>query len=402
VTHVPRRGAAILAIAAIGGLVAPVPAFAMSTTDSALTASTVSTEDPALAVPAEASAVGAAAMEVTAPATATRPHPHRRPWPVTLTVQTVPSLSGVRLSFDGATLITDAAGRAHYPEEHNFAPHRLTLLTTAVDGPDRRYRFARWAGQRDPDQAFRPALTGLPMRANYTVTAAFSVQYPVQASFVDQVGRPLDLTRVSSVRVKSDTGELFDLPTSGPIWVAAQTPSYRGSAMVENDVSYSLQSITMNGTNIVDAGRQRFRPSTATAVTFVGQLHTMSVGAMDAVYRRSVGASAVVTYPDGTARTVPFGPDHTATLSGLPRGTYTVSVRGAQGVVLSQQVGLSRDRVLSVGVLTVGDLFTILAIAIALAAALLFVGRLRRHTAALLRRGVTWVRLRRWREAATG
>jgi hypothetical protein len=387
-----RPGAAILAVTAIVGLMTA-PAGAAAPVSPASVSPAV--REAAI----EAAAVEATAIEATA---AARPHPHRRPWPVTLTVQTVPPLAGVLLSFDGTRLTTDSAGRAHYTGQHNFGLHALTLVTTALDGPDRRYQFARWAGQRDPGQAFRPALTGLPMRANYTVTAAFAVQYPVRATFVDQSGRPLDLTGISSVRVRSDAGEMLDLPTNGPIWVAGQTPSYRNSAMVEDEVAYSLQSITMNGTNIVDAGRQRFRPAAATAVTFVGQLHSMTIGATDAVYRRSVGDSAVVTYPDGTTRTIAFGLDRTATLSGLPRGPYTVSVSGANGVVLRERVGLSRDRVLTVGVLTVGDLVTILVVGVTLATTLLLVGRLRRRTAALLRHGGARLRSRLWREAATG
>jgi hypothetical protein len=342
--------------------------------------------------------VGLTGAPAHAEAAAPVPHPHRKPWPITVTVQTVPPLAGVRLEFDGTILTTDGAGRAYYTRQHNFAAHTLSLVTTSLDLPDRHYTFTRWAGQRDPDQAFRPTLTGLPMRQNYTVTAAFAVQYPVSAAFVDQGGHPLDLTRVSSVTLRSDSGELLTLPTSGPVWLAGQVPEYRDSTMVGNDVSYSLQSIMMNGTNIVDAGRQRFTPASATAVTFIGQLHTLTIDAADAVYRGRVGDSAVVTYPDGNARTVAFGPDHTATLTNLPRGTYTVSVQGAHGIVMRQQVGLSKDRALTVGVLTVRDVQTIVAVGGVLAASMLLIGRLRRRTAALLGRGLTRLRSRRWRE----
>ena len=44
-------------------------------------------------------------------------------------------------------------------------------------------------------------------------------------------------------------------------------PNYRNSAMVVSDVSYSLQSIVMSGTNIADADRQRFVPAKAAAVS---------------------------------------------------------------------------------------------------------------------------------------
>jgi hypothetical protein len=332
---------------------------------------------------------------------AQRPHPHRQPWPITITVQTVPAVAQVQFKFDGKTLITNAAGRASYSQEHNLFKHSLSLVTTSVDLPDRRYRFARWAGQRDPNQAFRTSIDGLPMRASYTVTAAFSVQYPVNAAFVDQNGHPLDLSHVSAAKIKNDAGEILDLPKNGTIWLAGQIPNYRNSGMVVSDVSYSLQSIVMNGTNIVDAGRQRFVPAKAPAVTFTGQLHNLTVTANDALYRDTVGGTAVVTYPDGSVRRMPFGSDHTAAFSSLPRGTYKVSVEGAKGIVLDEQVSLSRDKVLTVGVLTVGDLTMIGVAGLMLASALLLIGRLRRQGLRALALGLRWVRSLRRKEVAT-
>jgi hypothetical protein len=344
--------------------------------------------------------VATPALGATTPAN--RPHPHRQPWPITITVQTVPPLANVHFTFDGKALTSDAAGRASYTQEHNFFKHSLTLVTTSVDLPDRRYRFARWARQRDPNQAFRTSIDGLPMRANYTITAAFSVQYPVSAAFVDQNGHSLDLSHVSAVKIKSDAGEILDFPKSGAIWLPGQIPNYRNSAMVVSDVSYSLQSIVMSGTNIADAGRQRFVPAKAPAVTFTGQLHNLIVTANDAIYRDTVGSTAVVTYPDGSVRTVPFDSDHTATLSSLPRGTYKVSVKGSRGIVLEEQVGLSRDKVLTVGVLTVGDLMTIGVAGLMLASALLLIGRLRRQGLRALAHGLRWIRSMRRGEVATG
>jgi hypothetical protein len=316
-------------------------------------------------------------------------------------VQTAPPLAHVQFTFDGKALTTDANGRASYTQEHNFFKHSLSLVTTSVDLPDRRYRFVRWAGQRDPNQAFRTSIDGLPMRANYTVTAAFSVQYSVSAAFVDQNGHPLDLSHVSAVKIKSDAGEIVDFPKSGAIWLAGQIPTYRNSAMVVSDVSYSLQSLVMSGTNIADAGRQRFVPAKAPAVTFTGQLHNLTVAANDALYHDTVGSTAVVTYPDGSVRRIPFGSDDTATFSSLPRGTYKVSVEGARGIVLEEQVGLSRDKVLTIGVLTVGDLTTIGVAGLMLASALLLIGRLRRQGLRALALGLRWVRSLRREEVAT-
>jgi hypothetical protein len=331
-----------------------------------------------------------------------RPHPHRKPWPTTITVRTVPALPGLRVTLDGVQRTTDARGVASWTHEHNFSLHVLNLVDTKVEQPDRRYRFVRWSGQRDPGQAFRPTVTNLPMRRNYTITAAFSVQYPVQARFVDEKGQPLDLDQIAAVRVKSDSGQVIDFPRTGPIWLDGTVPLYNKSRLVESDVSYSLQSVMMGGTNIVDAGRQKFMPARAGTVTLVGQFHDLTVRAHDALSGGPIGQQAKVTYPDGTVWTGPFGPDHSVTLWHLPRGTYTVSVL-SNGMVLSEQFTLSRDKALDVAVLSRTDLVVFGAAGLVLAVGLLFLGRARLRR--FVRAVPAWVRrqaARGWRAARLG
>lgn len=324
-------------------------------------------------------------------ATANRPHPHRKPWPVTLTVRTLPAIRGIRLTLDGVQRVTDANGVASWTQPHNYSLHVLALRDSGVDGADRRYRFARWAGQRDPGQAFRTTVTGLPMRRDYTVDAAFTVQYPVRASFVDQAGKPIDTTTISGVRVKSDDGQTLAFPTDGPIWLDGTRLSYNRSVLAEADVTYSLQSIMVHGTNVVDAGRQKFVPAKSPTVTFTGQFHDLTVRAHDAMLGSAAGQSAQVTYPDGSVATVAFGADHSVTLRHLPRGSYQVSVVGP-AIVMSDQFTLSRDHVSDVAVLSRLDEIVLGVAAVAVAIGLLLVGRagvrrlLRRVPAAAHRR----------------
>ena len=327
-----------------------------------------------------------------------RPHPHRQPWPITLTVQTVPVVAGARFAVDGVPLTTDAGGRAAYTREHNFASHTLEVVDRSIDTPDRRYRFTRWAGQRDPAQVFRPVVTGLPMRANYTVTAAFTVQYPVSARFTDQDGGALDPARISAVRVRAASGATIDLPPTGSVWLDGSQPTYRKSAVTITDLSYSLQSVVVDGANVVDAGRQRFQPAKGGAVTFTTGFHGLRVTAHDALFKGRVGTGAVVTAPDGTLRTVAFGDRHTATLARLPRGAYRATVRGTGGVVFAETFTLSRDRTVDVMVVTTRDLVLVTAAVLLVAAGLLIAGR--RHLLRLAGAPVER-RLRRWRAGRT-
>jgi hypothetical protein len=303
-----------------------------------------------------------------------RPHPKRQPRPVTVTVATVPALPGVRLLFDGRTLVTGADGRASYTAEHNFARHTLTLQDTAMQRDDRRYRFVRWAGQRDPAQAFRPEVTGLPMRANYTVTVAFAVQYRVTGRFVGPDGSTASVSPDTVAKIKSDTGAMADLPATGAIWLDGSLPLYEKSTLRSNDLSYAVQSVTVSGGNVVDASRQRFQPARSTTVTVSLQFHDLTVRARDALLGRPMRSTAVVTLPDGSTRAVPLGPDGTALLAGLPRGAYRVNVRTG-GIVLDRGFVLSRGRTVDVEVITVADLALAALAVLFVAVNLLLLGR---------------------------
>ena len=294
--------------------------------------------------------------------------PLRRPWPVTITIRTVPPLPGIRLALDGITQRTDAQGRAAFTQQHNFQTHMLNLIDRSIATPSKHYRFVRWAGQRDPDQAFRPWVSGLPMRANYTVTAAFSVQFPVSARFVNQKGHPLDVDRISAVTVKSSTGELVNFPKTGRVWLDGLLPVYRKSAIDSRTVSYSLQQVTVAGTNTVDSGKQTFQPARTSAVTFKTKFYKLTVKGHDGLFHGRAGTQAVLTYPDKTTQAFPFGRD-------LPRGPYVVRVRAGGAIVTPEEILLSRSATMDLTVVSRLDLVTIVGTFVVVAIGLLLVGR---------------------------
>jgi len=158
------------------------------------------------------------------------------------------------------------------------------------------------------------------------------------------------------------------------VWLDGLLPVYRKSVLTIRSIAYSLQSVVVDGTNTVDAGKQRFTPARDRAVTFVAQFHDLTVSAHDAMFSGAVGSAAKVTMPDGTVRTVRFGPDHTATLRELPRGHYRVDVR-AGGMTAGQEVRLSQDRVVDVQVLSRRDLAVVAAFALVIAVGLVLAGR---------------------------
>lgn len=287
-------------------------------------------------------------------------------------------MPNVRLTFDGRPLTTNAAGRASFTEQHNFGKHVLTLVDTSIDTAARRYQFERWSGQRDPDQAYRPTVNGLPMRANYEVTAAFAVQYRVIPRFVDNQGQPVDPTTITAATVRSDSGTIINLPSTGAVWLDGSLPRYQRSALVTNRLSYSLQSVVVNGANTVDAGRQRLDPSANATPTFILKFHDLTIQAHDALFHHGLGTRAELTYPDGTIRTFAFGHEHSVTVRHLPRGLYTVTVKGATGIAPAQQLTLSKDKNVDITVASSADLAAVTATVSVAALGLLLFGRFAR------------------------
>ena len=261
--------------------------------------------------------------------------------------------------FDGKSLVTGSDGQVSYTGQHNFNQHMLTLSDTRIVTPLRQYRFTRWAGERDPDSAFRSTVRGLPMRANYTVTAAFTVLCPVTPRFTDQHGRVLNPQHISRVVLKSSAGRPVNLPAASGSWLACVQPFYRNAALVSHTLTYAVQSVMFADTNIVYAGVQRFSPRAQATPTLVGYFHNLTITAHDALFGGRTGVRAVLTLPSHSVRTITLGSDHAATLDNLPQGDYQVNVSVGGAVVASSSFRLSRTKTVDATAVSAPDLATI-------------------------------------------
>jgi hypothetical protein len=252
-------------------------------------------------------------------------------------------MPGTRFLFDGVPLATDRQGVTSFTERHNFSSHTLALAQTDVSVSGRRYTFVRWAGQRDPDQAYRPDLHGLPMRADYAVTASFAVACPVTPRLVDQAGAPMPALQVSQINLLSSLGQATTLKPVGTTWLPCVSPVYRDSLLSSHPVLYSVQSVLVGGTNVVHAGVERFSPSQTPDPKVTGFFYSLTITAHDSLLGGAVGNYALLTMPDKTVRKVALGPRHTATVTNLPLGDYQVQVTAGSASISPVAVHLSRD-----------------------------------------------------------
>jgi hypothetical protein len=340
------------------------------------------TAPTALALTSAATVPAAAAVMATPPPR--RPHPHRKPWPVTIEMRTVPALPGVRMTFDGGEYATGPDGSLKVTGEHDFHQHTLKLVDTTINSATRHYQFVRWIGQRDPDQAYRPSVTGLPRRADYTVTAVFRVLYPFMPVVVDTAGAPVPMTSIDALTVRGDDGRVVRVKPGARTWLVGEVPSYRSGEVHVRRVGYSVQSIVVDGANTVDEGQQAFHPADAHAAPFVAKFFDLHVSARDALFHRRLPGTVRVTMPNGELLETPLGHDGTAVLPHLPRGAYTVDVAGS-GTGVPTRVVLSRTSRTEVVVATTTDKATLGAGALAFAGGLLLLGRGRALHRRLLR-----------------
>lgn len=348
----------------------------------ALLAAGLAATQPAAAAPARSAATGMTSTSGVL-----------RPWPVTITIRTVPSLGGVRFLFDGQPLTTNPRGYAAITERHNFSAHTLQLAEPRIATSTRRYAFFRWAGQRDPNQAFSTTVRGLPMRANYTITAGFGASCLVSPRLAEQNGAALRPARVSKLTVRSDLGQPANLSPSGASWLPCAWPVYQGSQLSIRNLQYSVQTMLVSGTNAVHAGLERFEPISQPYPTLTGYFYALTVTAHDAFFGSAMGSYALLTMPDHSVRKVVFGTAHTATLRDLPIGTYRVLVKSGSASIASQAVRLSRNETADLTAVSTADVAAMVAALVAGVAGLPLLSRSRRsRVAALARRGAQVLR----------
>ncbi|MBO1330985.1 hypothetical protein [Streptomyces sp. VRA16 Mangrove soil] len=299
---------------------------------------------------------------------------------VTITVRTVPALAGARFTLDGQEAVTGADGAVRFSGPHDFDTHTLRVDDSRLAAEGRRFTFARWAGQRDPDQAFRRTVRGLPRRADYTVTAAFTGRFRTTVRCVDERGRTVPAGRIPRVTLRADTGATVRVTVGRPVWLDGLLPVYRKSVLTVRRVRYALVDAAAYGANTVDSGRQRFVPARGAAeVVFTTPFHDLSVSGRDAVFGSHAGRRVRVVLPDGSVREVGFGTDRTAVVRDLPHGRYDIEITGAQGLGARQSVRLSRDQAVRVRVVSRADLLLAGGALLVFAGGLLGVGRLLRH-----------------------
>jgi len=292
-----------------------------------------------LGVAAAAALAGAGAVATGGPAVAATANPR------TVVVHMVPELPGVAFTFDNVPYtsgpggifdvptdnLTDAASRLAVPPQKIFPTVKVTL--------DR--------------------VTTSPNHGVFTrsLVAELDEQRYVTIQLMTPKRSLLPTSSVSSVTLNDSLGRTIEFSgkeLSQPVWLASSQPARVKGGVGGRQVTYSVKSVVMRGSNVVNSGQQRFTATSSVTWQIPVILYSLTIEANDLLAGRPAGSSAVLTFPDHSQEVVPLGRDHRVVLLDLPRGSYQLKIKGGL-VPLGSTVQLSRDQTATQLVVTTGD-----------------------------------------------
>jgi hypothetical protein len=172
----------------------------------------------------------------------------------------------------------------------------------------------------------------------------------------------------------SSTGVRETFSDSEPKWLPGGRAVRRSTGLEETKILYSVDTVTVRGSNVVNSKQQRFYPSESRDWQIQLSLYAARFTARDALFRFPIGSGIQLEYPDGHTEQVPFESSGETTVTSLPRGTYHVKVDGP-GLSFSRPIVLSRDQELQLEVISYYDMAAVSVLLTSIVLGLLFIGR---------------------------
>lgn len=295
--------------------------------------------------------------------------------PRTVEVLVVPEYAGVHLTVDGIPVVTGPGGTQTIvdPDLGGAASH----VVLPQQQLSRTLRVATDRVTVDPNHG--PFSRRLIVELDADSAVTLHLVSPQRMAVP-----PGEVQRVTLSDSLGGTIQIGASELRSPVWLPSSRPSSAPSGVDNRLVTFSVQSVMVDGSNIVNSGQLRFAANRSLTWTVPVILRSLTVVGNDLLAGSPAGTSAQITYPNGFRRTVAFGPHHRVTLSNLPRGSYGVKVLG--GVLpLASTVRLSRNQTDVEIVVTAGDVADLAGIALiilALVVAAGVLGRRRRLVAA--------------------
>ena len=286
-----------------------------------------------------------------------------RPVNGTVVVDTVPATPGVSFLLEGATFTTNAKGQG-------------TSAVADLNGVDLRLRVSTAQAAGSTVSILRVSRLKPAAAFQRHLVAALAVSRPVSLSFTDPSGRAVSGQRVAEVQLTGDgsTVAVSGAQLQDPVSLLSDQAKLVDGTWKAQQVTYSVSRVTVEGSNAVFAGRQRFNPNTASHWPISVSLFDMSVTVRDVLFSTRVTSAADVIRPDGVRYAVQLGGRGPTLLRSLVRGEYTLTTQSA---VLggSSKILVSKNSEVDLRVVTLPDVLVLLFLILGASVSVVMLGR---------------------------
>lgn len=292
----------------------------------------------------------------------------------TLTIQTVPPIAGVRFAEGANVAVTDADGVAVLKVDSFVGLDERFKLVEGAAGPGRRVLLDRVVGT--PERSVRkPLVVGL------------RTERRVRIRYLGPQGDPVDYGTIDKLVLRSSLGEkrtVSGAELADPMWVSASRTQQTPQGLISKDLYWAVSRVVVRGAEVVNKSQQKFFPNTKQDWPVGLLFYQVSVTGLDQLFGGHAGKGVELIAPDGTVTRHPFT-EGAARLVDVPRAVYQIRVYGG-GISFVRPLGISKDQLVELKVITPLDLAVVVSAVLALAVGLVVVGRRHRLRAYLARR----------------
>jgi len=256
---------------------------------------------------------------------------HGQPATSTLTIVTIPRMSGVPYllinTTDGSEsqALTDVSGNATFSVP--AGTYLLASLQTARLNESCRISFYRWGDIAAPG-AFQPSRT-VNLSGYQVITSLIRVESKVNIGFNDQEGHSVDSSSIESVAVRANDGQTYTFHTYNGLWFPGNRFQQIVSGWKLINITYTIDSVSVLGRNVVQHGLNVFAPS-ASAIWIVPlQLYTLEVTVSDLIFGFHLNTKITVKdLSSGNPIRAAKSTSGAAVFDDFPKGDYTVQSSG--------------------------------------------------------------------------
>jgi hypothetical protein len=288
--------------------------------------------------------------------------------PATFKVVTVPPVPGVTFQMAGQTFVSGQDGTASISVD-KAGQYQLAVLLDKYNNPSEQVKFGRWSVE-----SFQPS-RDVQIPNDTFVQVGLNIYYKINMKFLDLEGFPVDPSRISAISIRSIQGDVFTLKPGDTPWLPASRTTRSQIGLEQTDLLYSINSVTIDGSNVVNSAQQRFYAKIDDTWSINLLLYSLHITARDALFASPTGTSVEVIAPSGQSTFYPLDPSGRLDLHALARGIYHVNLIGTNGLGTSTPVALSRNQVVNLNIVTRMDMAVVGMCGIFFALGLIIYGR---------------------------